>query len=88
MGAGKMTIASVDGSRVDYDLEFIEPFESEADVAIEWTASDEGTEVTWSMDGQNDLMGKIAGLFVDFEMAIGRDFDDGLANLEAAAGGE
>jgi hypothetical protein len=85
MGSGKMTIVSIGDSRVDYDLEFIEPFESESDVAIEWAASGEGTEVTWSMEGQNNFGAKLASLFVDFQEAIGKDFDDGLANLEAAA---
>jgi len=85
MGSGKMTIASVTTSRVAYDLEFIEPFESEADVAFAWEPSGEGTAVTWSMEGHNDFGAKLAGLFVHFENAIGRDFEEGLANLEARA---
>ena len=88
MGSGKMTVTSVGEGRVDYDLEFIEPFESEADVTIEWAPSGEGTKVTWSMEGHNDFGAKVAGLFVAFEKAIGRDFEDGLANLEAAASAE
>jgi len=88
MGSGKMTVTSVGDGRVDYDLEFIEPFEGEADVAIEWASSGEGTEVTWSMEGQNDFGAKIASLFVDVEGMIGKDFEDGLANLEAAASAE
>lgn len=85
MGSGKMTIASIGAARVDYDLEFIEPFEGAADVTITWEPSGEGTEVTWSMEGQNTFGSKVASLFVDFESAITKDFEDGLANLEAAA---
>jgi len=85
MGSGKMTIASIDGSRVSYDLEFIEPFQSTADVAIAWEPQGEGTKVVWSMEGQNNFTSKLASLFVDFQGAIAKDFEDGLANLEAAA---
>lgn len=85
MGSGKMTIASVDASRVTYDLEFIEPFESTAEVAIAWAPSGDGTEVTWSMEGQNNFGAKLASLFVDFEEAIAKDLENGLENLEAAA---
>lgn len=85
MGSGKMTIASIDGAQVSYDLVFIEPFESTADVAIAWEPQGEGTKVTWSMEGQNNFGSKVASLFVDFQAAITKDFEDGLANLEAAA---
>lgn len=85
MGSGKMTIASIDDSRVEYDLEFIEPFEGTAEVAIGWEPSGDDTTVTWSMEGQNNFGSKVASLFVDFQSAIEKDFEDGLAKLEAAA---
>ena len=43
------------------------------------------TEVTWSMDGQNDFMAKLVGVFLDFDAMIGADFEKGLENLGSVA---
>jgi len=85
MGSGKMTVISVADSQVEYDLEFIEPFAGHADVAIAWEPSGDDTAVTWSMEGENTFGSKVASLFMDFQGAIEKDFEDGLANLDAAA---
>lgn len=85
VGTGRMTISSVDDQRVRYDLEFIEPFQSTSHVELRMEPGTVGTtHVTWLMEGDNDLMGKLMGLFVDWETDIARDFDQGLANLETA----
>ena len=53
----------------------------------EFTFKPEGgqTQVTWSMSGKNNFMGKAFGLFVDCEKMVGRDFEKGLANLNSAS---
>lgn len=83
VGKGKMSITSVSPDSVVYHLEFIEPFTSEADTTIAFEADGEGTKVTWSMDGSNDFMGKLMGVFLDFDAMIGADFEKGLKKLES-----
>ena len=44
-----------------------------------------GSDVTWAMSGAQPLFGKVFGLFVDCDKMVGKDFDEGLANLKAIA---
>jgi hypothetical protein len=37
------------------------------------------------MDGRNTFVSKVMGLFLDFDALVGRDFEDGLANLATVA---
>lgn len=89
VGKGRMAISAVaeerGGTRVDYDLTFLEPFPSEADVTIAATPVGEGSRVTWTMRSKRGLMEKVFGLFVDMDAMLGRDFERGLANLERTA---
>jgi hypothetical protein len=88
VGEGKMTIASVSAEGVTYDLEFIEPFTSTAIVGIDVApVGEDRAEVTWWMEGENDFMGKLMGVFMDMDAMIGADFEQGLENLEQAATG-
>ncbi len=84
-GAGKMTVVSIAPREVRYALEFTEPFASEADVVLTLEPAGEMTEVTWAMEGENDLGGKVVSLFFDMDTAIGGDFERGLAKLEGVA---
>lgn len=87
VGRGRMTIVeSVPPERVEIKLEFIEPFESESATAFDLEpVGDHQTRVTWSMDGDVDLMMKVFGLFMSFEDAIGADYEKGLSNLNRVA---
>ncbi len=89
LGKGKLTITSASAEEVTYDLEFIEPFPSTADVGIALDEQGDGTKVTWWMEGRNDFMGKLFDLFVGMDSVIGADFERGLEKLEHAetAGG-
>jgi uncharacterized protein YndB with AHSA1/START domain len=91
VGEGAMTISeSVPGELVRYDLEFKKPMEDRASAEIVLKSSGSGTEVTWSMKGTNNFIGKLFGLLMNFDKMIGGDFEQGLANLKdeaAKAGG-
>lgn len=92
-GEGRMSITeSVPNEHVAMKLEFLKPFASTATVALKLAPEGEGTKVEWSMDGENDFFGKIMCVFMDMDQMIGKDFSEGLANLdrvssEAAAAG-
>ncbi len=82
VGEGNMSIIAVTpNKKVEMDLNFLKPFESACKTSFTLVATDSGTKVTWSMDGENDFMGKAFGLVMDFDKQIGGDFEEGLANL-------
>lgn len=82
VGQGKMTIVRSEPPRaIAYKLEFIEPFESEADTEIQLVPQGEGVKVVWSISGRNDFVSKLFGLFMDMDAMIGADFEKGLVAL-------
>ena len=85
VGRGRMEITEVSDERVVYNLQFVEPFESQSDVILELQPQGDGTRVSWIMEGENDFVSKMFAVFMDMEEMIGKDFDKGLANLERAA---
>ena len=44
-----------------------------------------GTAVTWAMQGENRLVGKLISVFMSMDRMIGDQFETGLANLKALA---
>ncbi|HMC72411.1 MAG TPA: SRPBCC family protein, partial [Mycobacteriales bacterium] len=46
------------------------------------------TQVTWTMDGHNDFVGKTFSLVMNMDKMVGGDFERGLAQLKAVAEGE
>lgn len=82
-GAGEMKIKSaVPYSGIDMDLKFIKPFESMADTRFDISPEGTGNKVTWTMSGENNLIGKWMCLFVSMDKMIGKDFESGLNNLK------
>ena len=41
--------------------------------------------MTWAMDGENSFGAKAMGLVMDMDQMIGKDFENGLTNLQAMA---
>lgn len=82
-GEGRMTVTeSVPASRVGIKLEFLKPFKSTNDCAFLLAPQSQDTKVTWTMDGNHDFMGKAMSLFMSMDKVIGKDFEQGLANLK------
>jgi uncharacterized protein YndB with AHSA1/START domain len=84
VGKGKMTITEAQApTRVRQRLEFIEPFASVADVGFD--VKPEGGDAataTWWMSGNNNFMSKAFTLFMNMDEMIGKDYEEGLANLK------
>jgi hypothetical protein len=88
-GKGKMTIEeSVPGQKVGIKLEFVEPMESRAAVALTLAGTPTGSLVTWSMDGNHNFIGKAFGMFMDMDNMLGADIEKGLAQLKTVAEGK
>jgi hypothetical protein len=87
VGKGKMTITdSKLGEKVTQKLEFIEPFQSVADVSFRMSAEGPtATKVTWAMDGKHNFISKAFSVVKPMDGMIGKDFEEGLANLKKVA---
>jgi uncharacterized membrane protein len=84
VGKGEQEITKItDGKRIDYELRFIEPFESKEQSYMELEAvSDNSTEVKWGFNGHVNYPMNVMLLFMDFEKMISDDLNTGLSNLK------
>jgi hypothetical protein len=84
VGEGRMTVIDErPGSLVYIRLEFLRPFKSVSTSTFKFLPAATGTEVTWIMEGKNDLLGKAMSAFVNMDKMIGDDFERGLTQLKA-----
>ena len=83
VGEGRMTITeSTPNTSVVQKLEFIKPWTSTCDVHLTIAPEGDGSKVTWAMDGNNDTMSKVMGLFMNMDQMVGKDFEKGLGKLK------
>jgi effector-binding domain-containing protein len=86
VGTGSQKILSLEPNKnVRCELHFIEPFESISTATYDLEPVGDSTRITWGMEGENNFMGKIMGVFMNMDNMIGPDFEKGLANLKALA---
>ena len=85
-GSGSLEIVDTSPpSNVVMRLLMLKPFK--ADNTVRFTLQPQGpaTDVTWAMSGRQPLLAKVMGLFINCDKMVGRDFEQGLANLKAIA---
>jgi uncharacterized protein YndB with AHSA1/START domain len=85
-GRGRMSITrSVPPTNVSVLVDWVKPFQ--AHNVNEFTLEPQGatTKVTWTMQGTNVYMMKLMSVFTSMDRFMGKHFEDGLANLKAAA---
>ena len=86
VGKGRMEITeSTPASRVAIKLDFIEPFEGHNTAEFTLAPKGQSTDVTWAMHGPAPFISKLMQVFFNFDTMIGKDFEDGLANLKSVA---
>jgi uncharacterized protein YndB with AHSA1/START domain len=86
-GAGRMQItASVPPQRVTATLDFSKPFEAHnmVDFVVQ-AQGDKSSTVTWTMRGPMPYLNRLMTIFFDMDKNVGKDFEAGLANLQALA---
>jgi len=89
VGEGRMTILESKADElVSMKLEFSRPFACTNHVRFELVPAQAGTRVSWIMEGKNSFIGKAIGLFMDMDAMVGKDFEQGLANLNTVAQAE
>ncbi len=85
VGEGKLTITRVTPDSVIYFLAFREPFQSESNGSYSFIKTDSGTVVTWTdASALSWPMGRLMGLFMNFDEMMGPDFETGLSRLKKA----
>jgi len=84
-GKGEQKIVKIDeGSRIDYELHFIEPFESTDFAYMTTTAvNDSVTSVKWGFNGEMKYPMNLMMLTMDMEKMLAPDLQNGLNNLKA-----
>jgi hypothetical protein len=84
VGVGEQEITRIDeGKRIDYELRFMEPFESSSSAYMTFDSIDSSrTKVKWGFDGEMDYPMNLMLLFVDMEGELGGDLQEGLDNLK------
>lgn len=85
-GQGRMEILeSVPSSKVGIQLDFIKPFEGHNIAEFTLMPQGDSTQVNWLMRGPTPFVSKVMQVFVSLDTMIGKDFEQGLANLKALA---
>nr|WP_296773742.1 SRPBCC family protein [Rhodococcus sp. (in: high G+C Gram-positive bacteria)] len=85
-GSGNMTITdSKPGQIVVLDLVFTKPFKAENLTTFTIDPGPNGSELTWSMTGQNNLLFRLVGKVFSMDKVVGKDFEKGLAQLKVEA---
>jgi uncharacterized membrane protein len=83
VGAGEQTIAKItEGERIDYNLHFIRPFESDQTCYLTTEAAGDQTKVKWGFNGSMPYPMNVLLLVMDMEKMIGDDLQTGLNNLK------
>ncbi|MET3920567.1 SRPBCC family protein [Arthrobacter sp. UYEF20] len=84
-GSGTMEIVeATEPDSIKIRLEFAKPFKAVNPTSFTFTPSDSGTQVTWTMTGENKGVGKLFALFMNMDKMVGTDFEKGLAALAGA----
>ncbi len=83
VGEGAMMITeSTPVELVRLRLDFLKPFKATNTAEFAFMPQGQQTLVTWSMAGRKNFISKLMGLIMNCEKMVGKQFDQGLRNLE------
>lgn len=86
IGAGRMEILEATPSkRIEIQFEMSRPMACLNSIEFLIEPQGESTNVTWAMAGPNSFMGKIVQTFISMDKMVGKQQEEGLANLKALA---
>ncbi len=86
VGEGRMEVTDVTmPTSVAIKLDFIAPFNSANTTVFKLAPQGENTTITWTMKGPMAFTTKLMAVFVSMDAMIGKDFQQGLANMKAVA---
>jgi Polyketide cyclase / dehydrase and lipid transport len=84
VGSGEQEITRiVDNEVVESKLRFFKPWKSQSDAFIKVEAiTKDKTMITWGFSGESKPPSNVFFLFFNMDKAVGKDFEEGLANLK------
>jgi uncharacterized protein YndB with AHSA1/START domain len=86
VGEGRMeVIEAAPPSQLAYRLTFLRPMKAVNRAEFTLTESGGGTDVAWAMTGDSPFMSKLFDAVMNMDKVVGRDFEEGLANLKRLA---
>jgi Polyketide cyclase / dehydrase and lipid transport len=84
VGEGSMEITrSVPARNMQLDLHFIKPFKADNVTEFTLTPNGKGTHFKWEMRGTTPFLLRVMHVFFNMDKIVGKDFENGLANLRA-----
>jgi len=69
-------------SKLVIKLDFFKPFEAHNTAEFTMLPQGNATNVHWAMHGPAPFVSKVMGVFMNFDKLVGKDFEQGLANLK------
>lgn len=86
VGQGRMEIAeSIASQKILILLEFIKPFAAKNTAEFTFQQHGDETLLVWAMEGKQPLISKIMCLFMNMDKMVGKDFEEGLRNIQRIA---
>lgn len=86
VGTGRIEITeSTPSSKITMKLDMLKPFEAHNIVEFTLASNGGATNVTWAMHGPSPYVAKVMSLFMDCDKMVGKQFEEGLANLKTIA---
>ncbi|NAS30324.1 polyketide cyclase [Flavobacteriaceae bacterium R38] len=85
VGVGEQEIRKIIKNKsIETELRFLKPFKSQSDAYLNVDKIDNNkTKVTWGFSGENKFPGSIFMIFMNMDKAVGKDFEEGLADLKS-----
>ncbi len=84
-GDGRRMSSAWGPSNVTMKLDFVKPLEAHNVAEFTLVPEGETTQVTWAMHGPSPYLAKLMQVFFSMDKLVGKDFEDGLANLKTLA---
>lgn len=83
VGEGEQELTKImEAERIESQLRFLKPFKSSSEAFMTTQDLGSATKVTWGFKGHNKFPMSIMMLFMSMDKMIGKDFEEGLANLK------
>jgi len=84
-GEGSMEITSSSPDEIGLTVSFLKPWKATNDILFSLEPTADGTQVTWTMRGEQKGLMAILGKMMSMDRLVGKDFEKGLARLKVAA---
>ena len=84
VGKGSQTVTKVDtaAKRIDTEMKFLTPYESEGQAYVTVVPEGSGSKATWGFTSQIPYPFTVMKLFMGMEEAVGKDYQTGLDRLK------